>query len=81
MIILASQFKLICLNKVDKVIRVDIDQDLSGWRPNAGQLDKYGREIEDRIYNQKDIDRTLVLEKPAQDSGLATQTKPTVAAV
>ncbi|MGB3655532.1 MAG: type I restriction-modification enzyme R subunit C-terminal domain-containing protein [Rivularia sp. (in: cyanobacteria)] len=46
-----------------KVIRVDIDKDLSGWRPNAGQLDKYGREIEDRIYNQKDIDRTLVLEK------------------
>lgn len=46
-----------------KVIRVDIDQDLSGWRPNAGQLDKYGQEIEDRIYNQKDIDRSLVLEK------------------
>ena len=46
-----------------KVIRVDIDKDLSGWRPNAGQLDKYGQEIEDRIYNQKDIDRSLVLEK------------------
>ncbi|MGB3636948.1 MAG: DEAD/DEAH box helicase family protein [Rivularia sp. (in: cyanobacteria)] len=46
-----------------KVIRIDIDKDLSGWRPNAGQLDKYGREIEDRIYNQKDIDRSLVLEK------------------
>lgn len=46
-----------------KVIRVDIDKDLSGWRPNAGQLDKYGQEIEDRIYNQKDIDRSLILEK------------------
>lgn len=46
-----------------KVIRVDIDKDLSGWRPNAGKLDKYGQEIEDRIYNQKDIDRSLVLEK------------------
>lgn len=46
-----------------KVIRIDIDKDLSGWRPSAGQLDKYGKEIEDRVYNQKDIDRTLVLEQ------------------
>ncbi|KST63096.1 hypothetical protein BC008_34660 [Mastigocoleus testarum BC008] len=46
-----------------KVIRIDIDKDLSGWRPTAGQRDKYGKEIEDRVYNQKDIDRTLVLER------------------
>lgn len=46
-----------------KVVRVDIDKDLEGWRPAAGQRDKYGQEIEDRIYNQKDIDRTLVFEQ------------------
>jgi len=46
-----------------KVIRVDIDKDLTGWRPAKGKLDKYGLEIEDRIYNQKDYDRILVLEK------------------
>lgn len=46
-----------------KVIRVDFDKDLQGWRPYKGQLDKHGREIEDRIYNQKDFDRNLVLEK------------------
>ncbi len=46
-----------------KVVRIDIDKDLSGWRPDKGMLDKYGNEIEDRIYNQKDFDRTLVLEK------------------
>jgi type I restriction enzyme R subunit len=46
-----------------KVIRVDIDKDLTGWRPPKGKRDKYGLEIEDRIYNQKDYDRTLVLEK------------------
>jgi type I restriction enzyme, R subunit len=46
-----------------KVIRVDIDKDLTGWRPPKGKLDKYGLEIEDRIYNQKDYDRILVLEK------------------
>jgi type I restriction enzyme R subunit len=46
-----------------KVIRVDIDKDLTGWRPEQGKLDKEGREIEDRIYNQSDFDRTLVLEQ------------------
>jgi len=46
-----------------KVIRIDIDKDLIGWRPPAGKRDKYGALIEDRIYNQKDFDRALVLEK------------------
>lgn len=46
-----------------KVIRIDIDRDLQGWRPAKGQTDKHGNLIEDRIYNQKDFDRTLVLEK------------------
>jgi type I restriction enzyme, R subunit len=46
-----------------KVVRIDIDKDLTGWRPDIGMKDKYGNEIEDRIYNQKDYDRSLVLEK------------------
>jgi type I restriction enzyme, R subunit len=46
-----------------KVVRYDIDRDLQGWRPHAGKLDKHGAVIEDRIYNQKDYDRTLVLEQ------------------
>jgi type I restriction enzyme R subunit len=46
-----------------KVVRIDIDKDIQGWRPSKGQLDKNGLEIEDRIYNQIDMDRTLVLEK------------------
>jgi type I restriction enzyme R subunit len=45
-----------------KVVRVDIDKDLQGWRPSKGQRDKLGQEIEDRIYNQKDFDKQLVLE-------------------
>jgi type I restriction enzyme R subunit len=32
-----------------------------GWRPYKGQLDYYGREIEDRIYNNKDYDYNIVL--------------------
>lgn len=46
-----------------RVIRIDIDKDLEGWRPTKGKLDKYGKLIEDRVYNQRDFDRTLVLEK------------------
>ncbi len=49
-----------------KVVRIDLDRDLEGWRPDRGMVDKYGHEIEDRIYNQKDFDRTLVLEKRTQ---------------
>lgn len=46
-----------------KVVRIDIDKDLQGWRPPAGKRDKNGKLVEDRIYNQRDFDRTLVLEK------------------
>jgi type I restriction enzyme, R subunit len=46
-----------------KVVRIDIDKDLTGWRPEKGKLDKHGEEIEDRIYNQRDFDRTMVLEQ------------------
>lgn len=46
-----------------KVVRIDLDKDLTGWRPDKGMTDKFGNEIEDRIYNQKDFDRSLVLEK------------------
>lgn len=49
-----------------KVVRIDIDKDLEGWRPKKGMVDKYGNEIEDRIYNQKDFDRNLVLERRTQ---------------
>lgn len=49
-----------------KVVRVMIDKDLEGWRPPKGMLDKYGKEIEDRIYNLKDYDRTLVIDDRTQ---------------
>ncbi|MBB4636566.1 EcoAI/FtnUII family type I restriction enzme subunit R [Longimicrobium terrae] len=46
-----------------KVIRIDLDKDLTGWRPEAGQTDKHGTAISDRVYGQTDFDRTLVLEQ------------------
>ncbi len=46
-----------------KVVRIGLDKDLEGWRPEKGKTDKYGQEIENREYNQTDFDRNLVLEK------------------
>lgn len=45
-----------------KVIKVHIDRDIEGYRPEKGQRDRDGEEVEDRIYNTKDFDRTLVLD-------------------
>ena len=46
-----------------KVIRVDLDIDSMGWRPEDGQIDNRGELIDDRIYNSKDFDRTIVIDE------------------
>ena len=45
-----------------KVVKIHIDRDVEGYRPEHGQLDRDGHEVEDRIYNTKDFDRALVLD-------------------
>ena len=45
-----------------KVIKVHIDRDVEGYRPEKGQLDREGEEVEDRLYNIRDFDRTLVID-------------------
>jgi type I restriction enzyme R subunit len=44
-----------------KVVRIDIDKDVDGWTPPDGMKDDLGQEIENRTYNQVDMDRILVL--------------------
>lgn len=44
-----------------KVINITTDIG-DGWRPIKGQKDKYGNEIEDRIYNNSDYDYNIILE-------------------
>lgn len=46
-----------------KVIRIDLDKDLSGWRPEKGMVDKYGNEIEDKVYKQSDFDKRVILDR------------------
>jgi type I restriction enzyme R subunit len=45
-----------------KVINVHIDVDVDGYRPVHGTRDTQGEEVPDRIYNQTDFDRTLVID-------------------
>jgi type I restriction enzyme R subunit len=45
-----------------KVINVHIDVDVDGYRPAEGKTDLAGEEVPDRIYNQSDFDRTLVID-------------------
>jgi len=46
-----------------RVIRVGIDVDLEGWRPESGFTDKDGNPVEDRVYNSNDYDKNLVIDE------------------
>ncbi|SHM80528.1 EcoAI/FtnUII family type I restriction enzme subunit R [Polaribacter sp. KT 15] len=48
-----------------KVVRITTSVD-DGWRPTAGLIDKYGNEVEDRIYNLKDYDKNLAIDERTQ---------------
>lgn len=49
-----------------KVIRVNLDKDLEGWRPEKGKTDKDDQIVEDREYNLKDFDRKLIIDERTQ---------------
>lgn len=46
-----------------KVVKVGIDRDLEGYRPEKGKLDEEGYEVEDREYTISDYDRTIVIDE------------------
>ena len=46
-----------------KVIRVILDRDVEGYRPEEGTIDKYGYEVPDEIYKSSDFDRKVVLDE------------------
>lgn len=45
-----------------KVIKVHLNVDVEGYRPQQGELDIKGQVIDDRIYNLKDFDRNIVID-------------------
>ena len=46
-----------------RVIRIALNVDAEGWRPDQGKTDKEGNVVEDRVYNRKDFDRNLVIDE------------------
>ena len=44
-----------------RVHRVITSADAAGWRPSAGELDRYGREIPDGEYHTPDFERVVAL--------------------
>ncbi|GHV03828.1 DEAD/DEAH box helicase [Spirochaetia bacterium] len=46
-----------------KVLRIGINIDLEGWRPDMEVRDSTGDPVEDRIYNTRDYDRNLVIDE------------------
>lgn len=44
-----------------RVHRIITDYDAGGWRPNRGELDRYGREIPDGEYQTRDFERVVAL--------------------
>lgn len=49
-----------------KVIKVHLNVDVEGYRPALGEVDKQGVPIDDRIYNIKDFDRSIVIDTRTQ---------------
>lgn len=45
-----------------RVHRVVTTWDAAGWRPDDGQLDRYGREVPDREYGTPDFEKVVALE-------------------
>lgn len=46
-----------------KVLRISLNVDMEGWRPELGKTDKQGELVADRIYNLKDFDKNLVIDE------------------
>lgn len=46
-----------------RVISVELNIDRDGYKPPIGKLDINGEPVEERIYTQKDFDRTIVVEE------------------
>jgi len=44
-----------------KVLKIGLNIDLEGWRPEKSKVDIYGQEVEDRQYNRKDYDKNIVI--------------------
>ncbi|HGA0493040.1 TPA: EcoAI/FtnUII family type I restriction enzme subunit R [Streptococcus agalactiae] len=49
-----------------RVMRVNLNIDVDGYRPENGKTDAAGKLIEDRYYGRKDFDKTIVIDDRTQ---------------
>ena len=49
-----------------KVIKINLDIDINGFRPYPGMLDIFGEPVKDRIYEQDEFDKTIVIPERTQ---------------
>lgn len=52
-----------------KVLRVLLDNDITGWRPAPGTVDDKGNSVEDRVYELKDVNKSVIF--PRRDAIVA----------
>ena len=50
-----------------KVIRPQLNVDVYGYRPEEGAVDDRGQLIEDRVYEQSDFDRSMVIDERTRE--------------
>lgn len=46
-----------------KVVRVNIDRDINGWRPHIGKTDIDGKNLPDKTFHQEDFNRDLFIDE------------------
>lgn len=46
-----------------RVVRIGLNVDTEGWRPEKNKRDKAGNLVDDRIYNRSDFDKHLVIDE------------------
>jgi type I restriction enzyme, R subunit len=54
-----------------RVRKILLDVDITGWQPEPEQLDRYGRQIPDKVYGRKEFERLLALTARTQEAARA----------
>lgn len=54
-----------------RVRKIQLNVDITGWQPEPGQLDRYGREIPDKIYGRKEYERLLAITERTEEAARA----------
>ena len=49
-----------------RVLKVALDKDVQGYRPEKGKKDKKGEDLPDGVYSTRDFDRNLVIDERTQ---------------